>query len=208
MSELHTVKQVVVSKTMQYKCNLIAAVICHHITAKLKFQFQTLLPSRCCCWEIPLSSQLVFYKKIKECYHTGHLVLTFHRSCCQPTFDPWPCGALSSNRSVCLSATLLGQPRRPPREAGGGEGEQRQSQEMQQWRMVETCSSSFNPFILKTFHFRDIFTIIMNGCSEGGRGDAWCNSSGGWGLGEMGADDPLWRLLRGAAERRIRRLWI
>lgn len=147
MSERHTNKQVVWSKKFLFKCNLIAAVICHHITAKLKFQFQTLLPSCCCCWEIPLSSQLVFYKKIKECNHWP-LGLDFPSLMLPANLWPLTLWCIwSSNWSVCLSVTLLGQPYGPPREAGGGErGEQRQSRERerQQWWTVDTYSSSFN----------------------------------------------------------------
>lgn len=38
----------------------------------------------------------------------------------------------------------------------------------------------------------------VSGSSEGGRAEGWCDS--GW--AEMKADDPLWRPLKGTAERR------
>lgn len=73
------------------------------------------------------STDLTFEFSIKRSRNVtaGHLVLTFHRSCCQLTCDLWPHVALASNWSVSRSVDLFGQLCRPP---GDKEAEEEQKE--------------------------------------------------------------------------------
>ncbi len=91
-----------------------------------------------CFLSIDAHCDLVFHKKIKECMSlrnvsTRQSVLTFHRSCCQLTYDPWPYVALASDWSVCLSVDLCGQLSRPP---GEEEGEEEGESRKKEWKRV------------------------------------------------------------------------
>lgn len=69
---------------------------------------------------------------------TGQSVLTFHRSCCHLTYDPWPYVALASDWSDRLCVDLCGQLGRPPgKEEGEEEWKEREWRGDWHWQTVD-----------------------------------------------------------------------
>lgn len=75
---------------------------------------------------------------------TGQSVLTFHRSCCHLTYDPWPYVALASDWSDRLCVDLCGQLGRPPgKEEGEEEWKEREWRGDWHWQTVDASNFSF-----------------------------------------------------------------